>query len=64
MASGSTSGFWFAEVGCVAMDDENHVTCLIGEDGVLLMARPVVEEQFDVCHGFFVGFGMGGHNGT
>jgi hypothetical protein len=63
MASGSTSGFRFAEVGCVAMDNENHVTCLIGEDGVL-MARPLVEEQFDVCHDFFVGFGLSGHNGT
>jgi hypothetical protein len=45
------------------MDNEDHVTCLIGEDGIL-MARRVVEEQFDVCHGFFVGFGLGGRDGT
>ena len=56
MASGATLGFRIAEVGCVAMDDEDHVTCLIGEDGVL-MARRIIEEQFDVCHGFFSGFG-------
>jgi len=36
MTSGSTSGFWFADVGCVAMDNEDRVTCLIGEDGVLI----------------------------
>ncbi len=45
------------------MDDEDHVTCLIGEDGVL-MTCPVVEEQFDVFHGFFGGFGLGGCDGT
>ncbi len=45
------------------MDDEDHVTCLIGEDGIL-MACHVVEEQFDVFHGFFGGFGLGGRNGT
>ena len=45
------------------MDDEDHVTCLIGEDGVLMACR-VVEEQFDVFHGFFGGFGLGGRNGT
>ncbi len=45
------------------MDDEDHVTCLIGEDGVL-MACCIVEEQFDVFHGFFGGFGLGGCNGT
>ena len=41
------------------MDDEDYVTCLIGEDGVL-MACHIVKEQFDVVHGFFNGFGLGG----
>ncbi len=40
------------------MDDEDHVTCLIGEDGVLMACR-IVEKQFDVFHGFFGGFGLG-----
>jgi hypothetical protein len=39
------------------MDDEDHVTCLIGEDGILMACR-VVEEKFDVLHGFFGGFGL------
>ncbi len=43
MTSGSTSGFRFAEVRCVAMDDEDHVTFLIGKDGIL-MARCIVKE--------------------
>ena len=30
-------------VECVAMEDEDHVTCLIGEDGVLMACR-VIEE--------------------
>ncbi len=34
------------------MDDEDHVTCWIGEDGILMACR-IVEEQFDVFHGFF-----------
>ena len=45
------------------MDDEDHVTCLIGEDGVLMACRKV-EEKFDVIHGFFGGFGLGEHDGT
>ncbi len=45
------------------MYDEDHVTCLIGEDGILMACR-VVEEQFDVFHGFFGGFGLGGRDGT
>ncbi len=45
------------------MDDEYHIAHLIGEDGVLV-ARRVVEEQFDVVHGFFGGFGLVGRDGT
>jgi len=45
------------------MDDEYHIARLIGEDGVLV-ARCIVEEQFDVVHGFFGGFGLIGCNGT
>ncbi len=45
------------------MDDEYHIARLIGEDGVLV-ARCVVEEQFDVVHGFFGGFGLVGRDGT
>ena len=36
------------------MDDEYHITRLIGKDGILV-ARCIVEEQFDVVHGFFGG---------
>ncbi len=45
------------------MDDEYHIARLIGEDGVLV-PRCVVEEQFDVVHGFFGGFGLVGRDGT
>ncbi len=45
------------------MDDEDHVTCLIGEDGVL-MACCIVKEKIDVFDGFFGGFSFGGCNGT
>ena len=45
------------------MDDEYHITCLIGKDGVLV-ARCIVKEKFDVVHGFFGGFGLVGRNGT
>ncbi len=45
------------------MDDEDHVTCLIGEDGIL-MACCVDEERFGVFHGSFGGFGLGGCDGT
>ena len=45
------------------MDNEDHATCPIGEDGVLMACR-VVEEQFDVVHGVLGGFGLGGCDGT
>ena len=40
------------------MDNEYHITRLIGEDGVLVACR-VVEEQYDVVHGFFTFPGRG-----
>ena len=44
------------------MDDEYHIARLISEDGVLV-ARCIVEEQFDVVH-LFGGFGLVGRDGT
>ncbi len=49
--SGMTTSFWFVEIQCIAVDDQNHVACVIGEYSIL-MGCCVIEKIFNVHHGF------------
>ncbi len=53
----------FAQVGCVAVHNEYHVTLLVSDDGILVCCS-VVKELLASCHGVLGGFSLGGSNCT
>ena len=57
MAASAAAHFWFAEIGCVTVDAEYHVTFGIREDGIG-MGGDIVEEVMGSLHGVVSGCGL------
>ena len=57
MAAGTTSGFWFAEVGGAAVYNEYHVARAVSND-CILMGGGIIQEKFSVGQCFCSGCGL------
>ncbi len=63
MSSSSTASLVLQEVGCITVCCEDHVTCLVGHDGVGMCER-IVQELFDLDHCVLGGICLLGGNGA
>ncbi len=63
MSSCSAASIGLQEVGCITVCCEDHITCLVGHDGIGMCGR-VVQELFDLDHYVLGGICLLGGNGA
>ncbi len=63
MSSCLTASIGLQEEGCITVCCEDHVTCLVGYDGIGMCER-IVQEMFDLDHCVLGGIRLLGGNGA